>query len=68
MAKSTARGHSTRGTGSAMLAAHIVPGQNRASDEQFIMRFKHQPECCVIGQRDWQRYAGFSSLNDVLVG
>jgi hypothetical protein len=39
-----------------------------ASGEQFIRRFKHQPECCVIGQGDWQRYAGFPSLNDVLVG
>jgi hypothetical protein len=50
-------GHPTHGTGSATLAAHIVPEQNHASDEQFIRRFKHQQECSVIGQRDWQRYA-----------
>ena len=61
-------GHSTHGTGSATLAAYILPEQNHASDEQFISRFKHQRECSVIGQRDWQRYAGFLSLNDVLVG
>jgi hypothetical protein len=36
-------GHSTPGTGSATLAAHNAPEQNRASDEQFIRRFKHQP-------------------------
>jgi len=33
-------GHSAHGTGSARLAAHIVPEQNHASDVQFIRRFK----------------------------
>jgi len=54
-----------RGTCSATLAAHIVPERNHPSDEQFIRRFKHQPDCSVIGPQDWQRFAGFLSLNDV---
>jgi len=61
-------GHSMGGTGSATLAAHIVPEQNHASDAQFNRRFKPQPKCSVTGQRDWQQYAGFQPLNNVLVG
>jgi hypothetical protein len=52
---------------SRLATQRMVAAHERSAHTSFPSR-NNLPGCSVFAQRDWQRYAGLASLNDVLVG